>query len=876
MTLPPPPITPDPPGEFSKTIREHQDPAYQGLYLANRAITGWIVSPDTPPKGTLEDLNTIYPLDLSLALTQRDALLDDIQALRRKGHRLKPRDQNKLALLEKELEVLEKRLVLHDQRCRGAFLELAKQKGLGWVDYLMSLQRILYFIEKTYENIHSLATILKDPGKSPKAILKNLWLSLRREITETIRLSYAIVPPSDLTGNRILGAAPVFENPPTTTHAKKLLNAADSVLKELKRARLVNLDALLLAEKYLLTSSGLAPKGSFVDSRVAEIVGPKLEDKAKSLNEDSSLSEQKWAPLPAGAPFPPGPITPSRLEKEYLLPKRSTMRVLVSISVGLALALLVLYLKTVFFPLDKEVNFYIFNGLGTRVNILMEEKDITLGPGERLIRPLGSAQSIELKAFASTGELIEEIVFTRELDPGYSLVYSVARAAPFIEWKARYSSSRLNAENLSENTAVEDRLLGNPNLIVTNADSILTIPPERVKIQGETKDLLSLNPLFGVHPSLMLNLLQGEDKFPLIEAHARWNDPADLFLPVWLRLLVIEDPEIGLKILEQRWNSRPSDIWTILELLFLYSPSQRADFCYTLKNTLNLEPNEVDKLYLEVRCLETPEERNLRTAELLEIFPENPFLNRDIGVVAFQLGDNQKAHFHLKKAFSLDPRVMLNYLDLLARLNHLFGDHKSVIISEIGPWSPEIRKLLAFSGPPDSTERKNTPEMAFRYLDDGMILEALNAAGEEFIKTLLPFAANSTGATQELRQRLLEYKPQDILNLNTAWTLWGFYLNLLNQPNREETELATLNKNIQIVQNYLIAKLDNPETTERALYLIREQIFSELNDLKRGLTPWYQGQLALASYLAYPETAPKEFKELGRGFLFMGERPFLR
>ncbi|MDR1165812.1 MAG: hypothetical protein LBO66_08070 [Deltaproteobacteria bacterium] len=876
--------------------REYLNPAYRGLYAADRPVTLGPGNAANPPKGTLADLETIYPEELARVLGQRATLIDEIGEIRRKRRKPKTRDRNRLASMEAELETINKRLSVHDRRARGAHMELAKLKGPGWVNYLQSLFALLYFLEKCQNQIRGLLSVLRDPGRSSRAILKNLAASLRREIAETVRLSLDVAPPENLLGARVFSAVPVFETAPPPFPVKKLLSEADAIVKELKRARLVCLDELLRAERRLKESAppalSLPPAASarplarpddargapsVFDSTSLPVPAPREspdgappEDTGATAAPSSALDSSEdplaapgqskelpppsldWAPSPAVAPLPPG--EPSEADEGYFSPRRSPLRTLAFFTAGLALALLLVYLKVFFFPGAADARLVIFNGLGTRVKVTVNEMTVDLGSGQGVERALPRGVEANIRAFNAKGRLIEEMSVTPPLENELTIVYSVAGAAVFLEWEARYG------ETLTES---REKVIGVPRLFTSAADFILSSPPPTLKIKGEAEVKISLNPLFGAHPDLSLSLLSPSDRLELAATHGRWDAPSDLYLPLWLRALVDYNPERAQTILEERLADFPEDPWAIRELLSLSSPAKVNALCNYIEEKAAQASPTANQEYLAARCVAEEVPRRARYLSLLETYPEHPLLNRSVGFAFYAQGELAQAHHHLWKAFTLDPRSMLTDLELLARLAHYMGAFKSSLVTEIGPWSPSVRKLLTMSGPPDSSEREGTAETAFRYLDEGLVNEALAAAGEKFRPALLPFAAASDGASDALFQEVLAADLESVLNFNSSWTLLGLYLRA-SLPTGE-------------IEEFIVENSSNPEFSAKILGLVKSRALPELEKEILGLSPRALGEIALAVFLTSPNAeTPESFRARAKGLLFMGERPFLR
>jgi hypothetical protein len=117
----------------------------------------------TPPPAGERDLDTLYPQELALAIDERLELVGRIGTLAH-SPRLAKADPVGRASLESELVKLDRRLWLHNRRCRGAHMALAERLGRGWPERLSSLFAALGFVERLQRD---LAPAFGRPGGDP-------------------------------------------------------------------------------------------------------------------------------------------------------------------------------------------------------------------------------------------------------------------------------------------------------------------------------------------------------------------------------------------------------------------------------------------------------------------------------------------------------------------------------------------------------------------------------------------------------------------------------------------------------------------------------------------------------------------------------------
>ncbi|MDR0355595.1 MAG: hypothetical protein LBJ64_07645 [Deltaproteobacteria bacterium] len=123
-------------------------PRFQGLYRALETVTLPASGQKLPRLALVDDLPDLYPEAIQLTLSQREELLGRLRRLMADSQAGAKVSQLQKANLEGEILKLDRRLYLHNRRCRGAHLDLAEKMGRGWPDWLHSLFSALHFFEK--------------------------------------------------------------------------------------------------------------------------------------------------------------------------------------------------------------------------------------------------------------------------------------------------------------------------------------------------------------------------------------------------------------------------------------------------------------------------------------------------------------------------------------------------------------------------------------------------------------------------------------------------------------------------------------------------------------------------------------------------------
>lgn len=976
----------------------YRDPRYRGLYLNGRLACAGAARFQDMYKGGPEDLDTLYPEELSPALGRLDALKEDASAFRKRGRRLSNRDLTRLALMESEIATIERRLAKHARRVRGAHLALAEALGRGWKEYILGLGALLFFLEKTAGGIAARLRLSADPGRSSKAIVKSLDDALWAEMESAREQASRIVPPEDLDGAPLKAAKPLLIYLTRPARRSRLLEQTQCMLDALERSRIMTLDLLLAAENRLRELASGCPRAmgalrSLAQGHVPDIPDPKdpregmpspyadpaaangggdaapgaapdaggsspdaagsslgaggpSPDGRGSSRDGSEPSPDGSEPAPGGGGSPldgpvPGPDIPAEAEGRgdaatiggpgapagegpapaapassrpysppgahevthtpqdvaaglgmltapapagaggpsgeppeapaaayaplpFLLtaeeeqgippaPGRTYLRTLLFVSVGLALALIVTYVHKAASREPGESALYVFNGAGMPAVVSLDGAEAFLAPGDRLERHLRGGKGFVIETRAEGGAFVERLHALAPARGGGSLVYSIAGASPFVEWTANYGPVPL--------AGTGERLLGAPRLFTSRADFILSMPPGSLKLRGGAGTRLSLNPLYGVHPDLMLGELDEPTRRRLIRVHARWEAPDQTFLPLWLALEIALDGPQALPILYERMNDRPWDFWTLRQLLLLLPPSDSAPICRDLERDSREYPGDPGLAYLAALCVGDPESRAGLFPDLFRRFPDYPFLVRAAGLRSLAAGDTAGALEHLKRAFALDSRVALQDIDLLARLSRLEGVSQAEILAEFGPWSPATRRLAAPEGPEEPGPGAPADVIAKRLLHLGRPALALEAAAGPLRREMLLWAAASDGATDDVKEAWRsQFTPAD-LSVRTAWCDWALSVREGRDPGPAEA--------------FILDNASNPALSRLALDLIRSGDWDDLKVLVQGHDPRFQGQLALALSIVQGDDAPAEARHMAKSYLYIGERPYL-
>ncbi|MDR2366758.1 MAG: hypothetical protein LBF58_01400 [Deltaproteobacteria bacterium] len=848
---------------FGAGVSETLDsPRYQGLYRALGTVTIPPQGLAATTKGSLADLDHLYPKELGYALNDRQDMMTELRDILAEPET--EWDLPRKARLEAEILKIERRLFLHNRRTREAHHGLAETLGGEWPDLLTSLSRALNYVERLKVG---LSTAVAWSNKEIK-LDPNL---VRAEVDSTLGYlrDFATnlgVPLAGL-ARKIASAREQAAPGPGQAEGLSLSRDAGPEPAEAGAA-----EALLLAE--LGKFPDKRPKGRRDLARETLSLAGTLERLrlfflSRLLEAEETVFSWRGldeapiqAPAAVSVPDPPPLAHKARLEAKAAVrgPLRFTMRFrrwFVLFSLFLVAIIMIVWLDKN--QMGKPGVIYVYNGLSAQVTVMVGDikHPVPSGAALPINRPRGEF-TITANSDESFIEFLEDIP---EQESGEGLVYNVAGSSPLFEWEAIYSLEKPDGPP-------PEKRLGAPRLLLTEAEFVLTDPPKSAKVSAEDNSKLVLSALSGVHPARMLDLLDPADRVPVIEAQARWNRPGSLWAPLWLDLLANNSPKAA-GILLARVGDFPRDPWTLGYLLKILGPKNLVGLCLELESQTT-NPDDPDLAYLASLCL-SPVERSTRLGELLKLWPNQPWLNRAAGWQLFARDDLDGALWYLDQAFEHDPTTLLPELEILARLRHLHGLPPSSLAEEFNFWVPGLAPLInrEAAGQGDAPRPLAQPrapgpnlspqDRAYFLLEQGRLAEALASVGPGPLRDRLTrLAGASESATEEMVEAALALPADRGLDRDTAWPMLGLAVKRGRPTDAYLTVIA--------------------ETSPKPGTLLAQSVIDRkprnLEYLVTGRDAWLQGQACVAAEIAGLNVPPK-CPPKARGFLFVGEKPYL-
>jgi hypothetical protein len=857
-----------------------------GLYNTDIRATWPGTPPDQLTTGSEEDLSTIYPPELGQAILDLAEIDLEIKAWENKAQKIKvpkikarekkalKNDISPVELFSKHDKLI-KLIKLHNRRARGAHLTLAKRLGGGWPQYLASLGALVYLLESFLEPLKDIEPNQikeKDTSESLSFILSSSWHTIE---SLTPREDYFGLDDTESIENKLA----IFKD--YNNQKIDIKNDLIPITNLIKDLRLRALDRLLECETTLFSWW------------------------TQGLKEAPTK-----APSPLVVPDPPR-LPLIKIAKPLELPKIAPpwrrLRIMIALTIGIVAGLLVYRAILPEANQTKSRNLYVYNGLNTSVTVILNQASYLMTASSHLVLawPQGP-NTLKTLTKDSTIESFDSLDSLSETLKGFNgsdnLVYNIAGASPLIEWTAIYSGA--SSQGPMEN------FLGAPVFYPTKADYIFSEPPQTITVKGGQRTKLVLSTVSGLHPSIMLAPLDKTARDSVTYAHAKWDDPEALLTAFWLATLVKTNPDPS-KILLERLKVFPLDPLTN-ELYASLAPQDEAlAWCESRDQAKpnqnghissdNSQSFEADQAFLRLLCL-PPSFRPQRAAELLEIYPDQPWLNRFMGLEHLKNDNLLDALNSFEKALSLKPQAIFFDLENFARLRHFFGVDLVTLANEFGPWDPflarlsrrspllenlsELTDLTDLDNLQDLTDQNTqsglaepatglatdlAPELAtdfatnlatqdaiYALLEKGQLSLAQKLAGNTLMADkILILAAGTPGIDPQLAEQALSLPPERIRAANLPWLGFGLALNSGSDTTLYEEEI--------LAQNLPLAS--------RAIDALKTYDPNLFPDIYLGQDLLFQGKFCLAAYLALKDKAPPDCPAKAAGFLFPGERP---
>jgi Zn-dependent protease with chaperone function len=738
--------------------RPHLAQRYRGAYLGRSVVlheksSEKLYGAPVPDHALGETLSGLYPEALANDLRDlrqrqeerahlealRDGLLDAPGGvIRHRGRVIQRRALvSVLAQVTGETETVRGRIEEHDRLCRTSHRAAARTLGHGWEDFLCGLSRLHHYaahleanLEDARGHLANVYAIVTADGRVTDAERQRLVMASTevhgalREIFEP-RTQVVLPPVAMQRLNELMGlekdetpptiwADALPKNfslpPPSPENIGDFLGVLDSwvdgALGAVGALERVSLELLVEAEAHVQQAfwgqieAGVAPAPPELPPRYPTLARGQERDRQKRLG--------WWDRFQTADGFFP-----------------SAARFLVA---GAILGGVLAFGGNIGHP-----TLTVLNGLGLPVVVEVQGQKLTLEPMAHRRVTLQQAKQTDVSARSSGGETIES--FQASLEGSQHYVYNVAGATALIEWTAVYG-------NVSQ---VPERQLGAQRWFASSADYLFEEPPKSLSTKSGGGKKVIVSALPDAPPSRIVQLAKPPERSALIEAHALWDAPGTRYLVRWLG----EATELknGAQLLQTRLHRYPDDMSALRLEQDAADPTAKPALCERARNKSSAEPENLDLLYLALRCEDDDDKSAEPVLQAYRAHPQHPYLANMAAARLKQRRNYAGARAAFKTAAGAAPLVDTANLEL-ARLARIIGDATPERLAALAQRSTSLTALLALQ----SGEVEEGPERAFLLLAEGSLERAVAAARPErdIYDMVLPFAAASDGASQAL------------------------------------------------------------------------------------------------------------------------------
>jgi hypothetical protein len=488
----------------------------------------------------------------------------------------------------------------------------------------------------------------------------------------------------------------------------------------------------------------------------------------------------------------------------------------------------------------------VFNGLGLPVVVEVQGQRIELEPQAHERISLEKSKRLRVTALSRQGVQLQS--FQESVEGSLHYVYNVVGATPLVEWTAVYGNT----------SSEEPRELGAPIWFVSRADLLFEEPPKSLSSssKGGRKTVLTAFPPDS--PYRVLSHAKANERSHMVEMHATWDEPNSQHLMAWL--VAARDEANAAQLIQERLRRYPDDMSALRLEQDVASPHDKPALCERTRGKSQLQPKNLDLLYLSLRCADDDDPKAIE--EVVAAYrqhPEHPYLANSAGHELMRRRDYAGATAAFESA--AHPAPLLDSADLqLARLARIDGTATASRIQMLATNSPSLASLLAF----ETGEETKGPERAVSLLARGELDDAVATARPEpaVLAVVLQLAAASDGASQTLVDEALA-SADEKAGSSTMWAT----IALLEREQRPHASLDALALKQGAFAPQLL-KFADAAFLKGAPAAVEAELWK--------LPAAYQSHGCVLALVRAGKGAPAPCREFAKAALFASERPYFR
>lgn len=837
--------------------REDLSPVYKGIYLARSPVIRVASAEqlyEAPPIAvSLSDLDSLYPTTLSQEVESLRNLKNEESLLRalksgdlsasggviRHRSRAIQAEQLPVAIEEvgAEITAVHHRLSAHDRRCRTVHRAVAARLNQGWADYLSSLARLLHYAEHSLANVEDAFGTLLHYCSFESASGRIGSGGVQRIVAEAKDLHRCLAGVYDR-------AEFVTFDPPIGAKLK-----ADGWTEALGQFELAVPDASNLGDWLNASGSWVQHVNGCLTVLRNVTIERLLAVEAEMAAHFRAGTEPGVAPEPCQSPREyPVLIPGSERKRPEQLSWWAKFQTATGVGPAVARTAAALAITGTVLGIGStatQSRVHVYNGLDRTVAVSVGDHRALLEPRQNKSFSVAPLASLQITATTGSGELIEQ--FTERLESGESqYVYSVAGAAPLVEWTAVYG----------KRDPIPPRVIGARRWVSTSVNHVLDKPPETVSTRygrGSTRTVLSA---IGEDPNIMLNALASdEQRRGVIASHVRWDNGKSPAILTWIRAAA--GNESFRNLLTERLRLNPREVISLRALQDATSGEEHRQLCEKHIEMARANPDDGDLQYLSVRCTADGAAQDQAFLTQWRRLPHNPWLGWAAGWVMANEERWTEAERAMVPAFR-EPALMEWAAVETARLRRLASTSQFFQIEDLTGYSQilaHVQKMYKDGG--------DTSDQVFAHLARGQLDAALEKVkGSEAEPRIVRMVAASNGANSAIINRALALGASEGLDTVTVWAALGLAI----RHGAPEEPFWPL---VQEASGSKLAEV------RQFVTLVKAKEFDKASQVARKVHFDLRAHLYMTATVALEQETPEAWRAYAIKALFPHERPYL-
>lgn len=753
--------------------------------------------------------------------------------------------------LDKEISISEANLSIHDRLCRTIHKSIAKNYSKEWEEYLSSLLALLHYAEHgeadlidAFAHLHNELKIVTADGRvsdTERIRLLKATEEVRVAIYRIYNLASDLSVPSEVkVALKIESWSEIFSEklglqPADVDTIDQWLEVVDSwyfsCLGPMSILRHETLEVLLKQENYLKETY---QTNSTIGSPPITL---KIPDKYSTLTPNKKRYIQTELSL-----------WNRFVIAEGVLP--SVSRTIVSMGVLGGLVY--------FSQLMDTTIVYVFNGLKTRVNVRLGDKTVNLMPEGFTKVELNTSSNLKVVSKSSSQELIDNIVV--DASNGYSTyVYNVGGASPMTQWSVAYGKAEQE----------EPVYHGVEKWFVSNADVFFRDPPKKVYTKyGDGMIKRILGSQAELSPSEQLNYIPDQKSvFEAIVNHSTWDADGSEHILTWLHLA--SKTEGFDRIIAKRLKRNPTEIFNLRAQQVYADKDKRKKICVDQNLLYEKSPQNIDFLYLKIRCIDDQKARSKSFLEAHNTYPQHIMLAFGASYSYLTKEDWKNGIKTLE--YVLDKSLVLRQYAVieLSRVYRLLAKtdpkNSKTYLDKITEYTKYSKQLALLESVIKKSNDLNDPYDRYRLLNKGKVSAAIDQASKESPNPeFLRLAAASDGASAKDIDLALKLKIEEGLSDENIWFTIGLHI----KHNVEYKAYLT-----KLLEQEFEGK---QELKKFIIGLEKGTDYKELEILLKSIDWSKKGYIYNMATIVLGVKAPLLWRTRAKAFLFEAERPYFK